>query len=134
MVDAAVVIQTDPSDGERYLVAFIVQNTTSSTSSTRIDYAIERELQESLSQSLPQFMVPSFVVAIDSIPLMSNDKTDRRTLASWTDVLQLHPGEGSTAPFPTDEWTDLQKAVVGVFQDILKHRRGHIDLQSKYVI
>ncbi|WP_426094745.1 amino acid adenylation domain-containing protein [Flavobacterium sp. DSR2-3-3] len=56
--------------GEKYLVAYYV-------SEVELD---KRELPANLSKILPDYMIPSYYVQLDSIPLTTNDKVDRKSL------------------------------------------------------
>jgi len=70
-VSEAVVIAREETNGEKYLCAYIV------SSEEEVDTA---ELRNSLSAHLPEYMIPSFVVVLDKIPLTPNRKLDRSAL------------------------------------------------------
>lgn len=70
-VREAVVLPKDSPGGAR-LVAYVC---------ARPGYALQPGvLRESLSTALPDYMVPSAIVALDALPLNSNGKVDRRAL------------------------------------------------------
>jgi amino acid adenylation domain-containing protein len=57
-------------NGEKYLVAYYV-------SDVELD---KGELPANLSKILPDYMIPSYYVQLDAIPLTTNDKVDRKSL------------------------------------------------------
>ena len=67
-VKEAVVIDVFDNTGEKQLVAYY----TGSASTSEIKFA--------LSEQLPSYMIPSFFVELDAIPLTTNGKVDRRSL------------------------------------------------------
>ncbi|KAA6473954.1 amino acid adenylation domain-containing protein [Bacillus swezeyi] len=69
-VKEAVVIDFDDQHGHKQLAAYVVK--TGQTSSL--------QLRKKLSVKLPAFMVPTYFVSLDSIPLTSNGKMDREAL------------------------------------------------------
>jgi len=69
-IKEAVVIDRDDDSGNKYLCAYYV-------SETNIDIA---KLQEWLSMKMPKYMVPSYFVRLDAIPLSANGKIDRKAL------------------------------------------------------
>jgi acyl carrier protein len=80
------------------------------------------ELRRSLRTSLPDFMVPAEFVLLDSIPLSSNGKVDRRALpppvASRVDL-----GAEYQAPI-----SPLERVVAGIWSDVLEvHPMGTLD-------
>ncbi len=68
--ETIVVIQED-TPGERYLVAYVVPKGETVESNLLWNY---------LKQKLPAYMVPTAFVQLESLPLMSNGKVDRRAL------------------------------------------------------
>lgn len=67
----AIVITRPVTDGEeKELIAYIIADAK----------VAARELAEFLSRSLPDFMIPVYFVQIDSIPLTSNHKLDKKAL------------------------------------------------------
>jgi acyl carrier protein len=69
-IEDALVIDGKDQGGDRYLCAYIVANTGLSTT----------QLREFLDKDLPEYMVPSYFVQLEQIPLNSNGKVDRNAL------------------------------------------------------
>ncbi|AFZ00786.1 amino acid adenylation domain-containing protein [Calothrix sp. PCC 6303] len=69
-VQDAVVMAREDEPGNKRLVAYVVVTQAS----------VINELRRFLQEKLPEYMVPSAFVAIDSIPLTANGKVDRRAL------------------------------------------------------
>ncbi len=70
-IKEAVLLDQSGFDGDKYLCAYIVLNNELSVA----------ELKEYLSARLPEYMVPSYFVILDQIPLTANGKVDRKVLA-----------------------------------------------------
>ncbi|MCP5101763.1 MAG: non-ribosomal peptide synthetase, partial [bacterium] len=68
-VKEAVVLAREDEKEDRYLCAYIVPHSPHSTN-----------YREYLSQNLPDYMIPSYFVQIETIPLNPNGKLDRRAL------------------------------------------------------
>ena len=68
--DAAVIVREGP---ERRLAAFVVAEG---------DIPIEADLRRRLRERLPEVMVPSTILVLDTLPLSANGKVDRRALAA----------------------------------------------------
>lgn len=69
--DAVVVMRRD-SDGTNQLVSYFT--------STADAHRLEGELHGYLQSSLPEYMIPSYFIALDEIPLTPNGKADRKAL------------------------------------------------------
>lgn len=69
-IEQCVVIDKTDADGKKYLCAYFV-------SQEEIDMA---ELKKYLVDILPHYMIPSYFVPIDRIPLTLNHKVDRKAL------------------------------------------------------
>jgi tyrocidine synthetase-3 len=65
-----VVLMIEEDNGDKYICAYFVSEK---------EYEIS-ELREYLSKELPDYMIPSYFVPIDEIPLTANGKIDRRAL------------------------------------------------------
>jgi amino acid adenylation domain-containing protein len=108
-IKEAVVLAKEDKNGEKYLCAYIV---------LRKELAVP-ELRGFLSESLPDFMIPSYFVMLDEIPLTPNGKTDRRALPEPDPVAV----EGYTAPRNrmeeklTELWSEVlevEKSLIGI--------------------
>ncbi|MBW4508479.1 MAG: amino acid adenylation domain-containing protein [Scytonematopsis contorta HA4267-MV1] len=69
-VSSVVVMAREDQPGNQYLAAYIVST----------QEIVKSELRDYLKQKLPDYMVPSAIVQIPSIPLTPNGKVDRRAL------------------------------------------------------
>ena len=70
-IRAAVVLDADDEGGSKYLTAYIVLK----ESGLAPDH-----LKEYLLRNLPEYMIPSYFMELDDIPLTANGKIDRRAL------------------------------------------------------
>jgi acyl carrier protein len=96
------------SDNKR-LVAYVVLETgTSPTLSEWRNY---------LSRSLPEYMVPSAFVVLDTLPLTAGGKVDRRSLPGSDELVQKK--ESSYAP----PQTEVEGLVAGVWREVLNLER-----------
>ena len=62
-------------DGEKRLVAYVVAG-------EEVERPTSAELRSYVRQHLPEYMVPSFIVFIDQVPVTANGKVDRQALPS----------------------------------------------------
>ncbi|MDQ1351767.1 MAG: Amino acid adenylation protein, partial [Acidobacteriota bacterium] len=102
--DAVVMVKED-AGGDNYLCAYVVLNSSQSTSSELIS-----ELKKYLTQRLPEYMVPSSYVILEAIPVTPNGKIDRRALPGAAIIT----GDHYIAP-----QNSLQKKLVEVWSQIL---------------
>ena len=70
------------------------------------------ELRNSLLNVLPDYMIPSYFVKLDRIPLTSNGKLDRRALPEPEGDIDA----GSIYEPPQDE---IEENIVSVWQSVL---------------
>jgi amino acid adenylation domain-containing protein len=99
--DCAAVVR--PGAAGETLAAFFVPAEPSVTASALRAYAAAR---------LPDYMVPSSYVALDSLPRNGSGKTDRRKLAG----MSLHSGTAAISPSPLNE---SEEAIAGIWKEIL---------------
>ncbi|OUL24323.1 thioester reductase [Nostoc sp. RF31YmG] len=108
-----VVLALQPETGEKQLVAYIVPHQHSSYT--------HNQLRSFLQQKLPNYMVPSAFVLLESMPLTANGKVDRHKLpAPSRERPQLE--QAYIAP-----QTDLERQLARILGDLLKINRVGID-------
>lgn len=78
--DAAVISQQQ-ANYESVLIAYVVSSTNSLIDS--------EQLKSWLRTKLPDYMIPTFVVALTALPLTANGKVDRQALKNYLFQLQL---------------------------------------------
>ena len=71
-VGEAVVVAAEDGSGDRRLVAYVVPSVR--------EPALSQLLRAHLAERLPEFMVPSLFVPLDSLPLTAHGKLDRKAL------------------------------------------------------
>jgi len=103
--------------GDRYLCAYVV---TAAGNHETLDPA---ELGEYLSQTLPDYMVPSYFVLLDKIPLTPSGKVDRRALPA--------PGVtvGETYKAPKKE---VEKRLTAMWSNVLNLDKEVISIDSNF--
>ncbi|WP_340028287.1 amino acid adenylation domain-containing protein [Paenibacillus sp. FSL H7-0940] len=70
------------------------------------------ELKSVLSQELPAYMIPTYLIKLERLPLTTNGKVDRRSLPAPEESLQ--PGEGHTPPR-----TPLEASLAEIWKSVL---------------
>jgi hypothetical protein len=104
LVKDAVVVDRDGIDGDKQLVAYVVPEV--------VGVPLKDEsLREYLRESLPDYMVPSIFILLESLPLTPNGKVDRKALPS-PDLSTL------TVHYVAPE-TDTERRLCEVWQRLL---------------
>src|ERR1017187_10145622 len=93
--------------GAQSLVAYLVSKDKSAP-------ATSEELREFLKTKLPEYMVPSGFIELESIPTNSSGKADRKILMSREDDITL---QQKVYEAPID---DVEKAIVEAWEQVLK--------------
>ncbi|WP_053375082.1 non-ribosomal peptide synthase/polyketide synthase [Paenibacillus sp. FJAT-27812] len=115
--EAAVVVSTD-AHNQKILVAYYIT-----------EYRInDQEIRKYLSEHLPSYMIPSFFVELERMPLTSNGKLDRGALPapqrSIAAAVQLEPRTPTEAAM-VEIWKELLGAETIGVQDDFFHSGGH---------
>ncbi|MCX6578639.1 MAG: amino acid adenylation domain-containing protein [Candidatus Aminicenantes bacterium] len=105
-IKEAVVIPKTGKNGDRYLCAYIVSSREFTVS----------ELRKYLVKYLPDYMIPSYFVQLEKIPLTPNGKIDRRALPETA----LNVGDNYTAP-----GNEIEKKLVGIWSEVLGRDESH---------
>ncbi|KST65076.1 non-ribosomal peptide synthetase [Mastigocoleus testarum] len=109
-VNQAVVIATGENTSNKRLVAYVVANSEITT----------QQLREYLKTQLPDYMVPSAFVTLDSLPLTPNGKIDRKALP--TSDINLTRSHEYVPP-----QTETEKHIAGVLQEVLQLEKVSIN-------
>ncbi|MBF0518230.1 MAG: amino acid adenylation domain-containing protein [Nitrospirae bacterium] len=108
LVKDAAVIATDSDSTEKELTAFIILNNTLN----------ESQLRDYLSQTLPDYMIPTGFEFIEKFPFTANGKIDRKTLATYKKSSTSVTQDSFIAPR-----NRLENATASIWQSVLGHER-----------
>jgi amino acid adenylation domain-containing protein len=100
--EAVIIEKTLASSRDKYLCAYIVPDNGGPVSTTL--------LKEYLSHSLPVYMVPSYFVEMEKIPLTPNGKIDRKLLPE--------PGFRASREY-TAPRNEIEKKLAGIWREVL---------------
>ncbi|MEW5861365.1 MAG: amino acid adenylation domain-containing protein [Cyanobacteriota bacterium] len=104
-VQQAVVIAREDNSSDKYLVAYVVTKQEAATTPV--------QLRSFLKEKLPNYMVPSAFVLLESLPLTPNGKIDRRALPEPEFV---RPELESTFVSPR---TPVEQVIAGIWTQVL---------------
>jgi amino acid adenylation domain-containing protein len=110
--DSTVLAEEDAFGGKR-LVAYVIPS--------EDGWPVMGGLRESLQEKLPEYMVPSKLVALESWPLTRNGKVDRKAL---TEAYALQPGLESAYVAPR---TEIERVLATVWQEVLEVEQVGVD-------
>ena len=113
LVHESVAVAREDTPGDKRLVAYIVPN--------REPAPAIRELRSFLKEKLPDYMVPSAYVLLDSLPLTLNGKVDRRALP---DPGRTEQQEYNEYVAPRDE---TERVLCRVWSEVLGVHRVGLD-------
>ena len=103
LIKEAIVITREDANGDKNLYAYIVSDEELTIS----------ELREYLSKELPEYMIPSYFIQIEKIPLTQNGKVDRKALPEpgWS----MNTGMEYTAPR-----NEIEEKLACIWREVLK--------------
>lgn len=116
IIKQAVVVEREDAAGEKHLCAYVVAHDPGG----RLEAA---ELRAVLLENLADYMVPSYFVQLDRIPLTVNGKIDRR---------QLPPPEVKSNTGYEPPQGRLQEKLAAVWADVLHLDRGVIGINDNF--
>jgi aspartate racemase len=103
-LSGAVVVVRENTQGQKFLVAYVVSNSAPSND----------DLRAYLKERLPEYMVPAAFVPLEALPLTPNGKIDRAALPAPPTSLTSSRRE-YVAPR-----NDLQRQLVDIWEELLK--------------
>jgi len=113
VVKETVVLTREDSPGDKYICAYIV-------SSSQFEIPVIREF---LSKVLPDYMIPSYFVRLEKIPLTPNGKVDRKVLPGP----EKTAGESYIAPR-----NDIEKKLAGLWAEVLNVEKEVISITGNF--
>ncbi|UCH94419.1 MAG: amino acid adenylation domain-containing protein [Candidatus Aminicenantes bacterium] len=116
-IKQAVVINNEDKPGNINLTAYLVMN-----ANNPMDIL---EIKEYLQESLPGYMIPSYIEQLEKIPLTSNGKVDRQALPSPGKKVEnkLTPPRNEIESSILDVWSEvlkIDKRAIGVHSDFFE--------------
>jgi amino acid adenylation domain-containing protein/non-ribosomal peptide synthase protein (TIGR01720 family) len=119
-------ISTHKTSGQAVVIARAINTT---TDKELIAYttgeATAEELKSYLKDKLPSYMVPNYYVKLESIPLTSNGKVDRKSLPD-------PEGTGFKQGDYVVPKTDTEKQLVKIWSEVLRAKEEEIGLESDF--
>ncbi len=102
-VNNVAVVDRDDATGNKFLCAYLVLS----------EDVEPHALREYLSQSLPEYMLPTSFVRMPALPLNANGKIDRRALLAFSQA-SAQQGKQFVAPR-----TPVEEALAGIWRQVL---------------
>jgi amino acid adenylation domain-containing protein/thioester reductase-like protein/non-ribosomal peptide synthase protein (TIGR01720 family) len=112
-VKEAVVIAREDTPGEKYLCAYIVPLAREEDGGQELSVA---SLRDYLLKELPDYMMPSFFILVEKIPLTPNGKVDRKALIKEGQVME-------TGMLYTPPRNDVEELMAEMWGSVLKVER-----------
>ncbi|MEW6234625.1 MAG: amino acid adenylation domain-containing protein [Candidatus Omnitrophota bacterium] len=106
----AAIVAGEEESGDTYITAYIVINNMESDAQST---SHKNNWRNYLKEKLPDYMIPSFFIELDAMPLTTNGKIDRQALP-----LPARSREASNAVY-TPPQTDLEKKLAALWMDVL---------------
>jgi amino acid adenylation domain-containing protein len=113
-VREAVVLARGDEAGDKYLVAYYTLRLDRSEVGMAQDEAEVEEIRAHLSANLPDYMVPTVYMKLDSLPLTPNGKLDRKALPASEHSCEMLRGHY------TSPRTSAERQLVQIWEQVLK--------------
>jgi amino acid adenylation domain-containing protein len=110
-IDDAYVMDREDETGIKYLCAYVVRKKHSEDEDQLND--LSAQLKIHLSELLPDYMVPAWIVSLDALPLTGNGKVNRSLLDN--PISQIHRERPVILPV-----NDNQKLLIEIWKEVLK--------------
>ncbi len=107
------VVLAREEEGEKYLCAYLI---------TRENFNQE-EIRTYLSASLPEYMIPSYFVLLEKLPLTRNGKVNRKVLPSP----EIKAGDDYVAPS-----NEKEEKLVEIWSEVLKIEKEEISVTADF--
>jgi surfactin family lipopeptide synthetase A len=104
VIEATVAVKEDPLEQKRIVGYMVMEDNNQATPELK-------EVRQVLRQSLPEYMLPSAIVRLDSLPLTNNGKIDKNALPepNWKQISAKSPNASNIT----------EELLVGIWSEIL---------------
>ncbi|UCH94518.1 MAG: amino acid adenylation domain-containing protein, partial [Candidatus Aminicenantes bacterium] len=113
-IKEATVLVKEDEKGEHYLCAYVVPHTKLRVS----------QIKDFLQQRLPAYMIPSYFILLEQIPLNPNGKVDKKALPEPD---RKEPGQDYIAPR-----NRVEKKLVKIWSEVLGVERDKISINTNF--
>ncbi len=113
VITSCAVISTESSMGESEIYAYLVGDSLINI----------KELRQSLLRQIPEYMIPSYMVQIENIPLTQNGKLDRNRLLEIKEKMNFSKEKNSFS-------SDAEEQLYELYQEVLKVQ--YFDIESSF--
>ncbi|NOQ26058.1 MAG: amino acid adenylation domain-containing protein [Bacteroidales bacterium] len=100
-------------NGDKYLCAYLVTN----------ENFNQEDIRSYLSSSLPDYMIPSYFVELDKIPLTSNGKVNRKVLP----LPEVKAGDDYVAPL-----NETEEKIAQIWSEVLNIEKEKISVMANF--
>jgi amino acid adenylation domain-containing protein len=114
LIDEAIVLVKEDVSGDKSIVAYVVSK----------EELNSTELRKGLSKQLPDYMLPSYFVQLEELPLTTNGKVDKKALPS-PEGLGMSTGVEYVAPR-----NEMEEKLVAIWEEVLG--REKIGIQDNF--
>ena len=121
-IKEVVVLAAEKDDNDKYLCAYVVPHP-----DVPLDIA---RLREFLSLELPDYMIPSYFVPLETIPMTSNGKVDRKALQGYG--VQAVPGIGGTCGNRTAPRDRVEDQLAVIWSGVLGIEKDAIGIEEDF--
>ncbi|TBR56878.1 hypothetical protein B4U84_25835 [Westiellopsis prolifica IICB1] len=119
-VREAVVLARKDQSGSNYLVAYVVPYSILTPS---LQHTITQQLRSYLSQKLPDYMIPSSFVLMESFPLTQSGKVDRKKLPTPVQVKSEHETVStllSASILPDQRLSTTESVIAAIWSEVFE--------------
>jgi amino acid adenylation domain-containing protein len=118
-INEALVVDLVGQTNDKFLCAYV--GTGSPETADQMD---KSELKEFLSQTLPDFMIPAYIVALPALPLNPNGKIDRKALPD--------PEREALAPEAAGPRNKIERALASIWAEVLGAPEAAIGIDGDF--
>lgn len=122
-IKEAVVIARENQSGEKYLCAYIIPHS-SSTSTSKASRSKTSELRNYLSGLLPDYMIPPYFMKLDKLPLTPNGKVDLQALPE--------PGKDEGVKEYVPPRNEIEEKIAEIWSEILGIEKSKIGIDDDF--